>query len=536
MGVVYRARDTLLNRDVALKTIRSGLLAQPEEVERFYHEARAAAQLHHRHIVPIFDIDAAAGEHYFTMALAPGGCLSWHLGRLRADTRAAVLLVEKVCRAVQHAHEHGILHRDLKPSNILLDEDGEPVVSDFGLAKFLHDDVNMTQSGQRLGTPAYMAPEQAAGLSDRISPRTDVWALGVLLYEVLTGKRPFEGRSSHELSQLICSSDPPRPRRVQPGLSKDLETIILKCLEKEPSRRYESAGAVADDLARWQRGEPIRARPRSWLGYVWRKVKRHPVQTACLFVGVAAVAFAAWWLTRIDPQERARRDLERRLKDGERVVLVGAKGSPAYGRWVYGNGNIDDKPNDGAFALESFSEAYYELVPDPQRDSYVFEADILHQAGEIGLYFMHHREGTDDAPTHYAATLTFADRARLPGQLFLYTRRLRPTAEVPDDRDFNMRIVQKSFKAEPAQWHKLTIKVTPEHISFALDGVNQADVKHAMMIAGATRTVKDERGVENTVRDATFPPLVLRGGLGIYVLQGRTSFQNIATQPLVLKK
>src|SRR5262249_44273648 len=126
MGVVYRARDTLLNRDVALKTIRSGLLAQPEEVERFYHEARAAGQLHHRHIVPIFDIDAAAGEHYFTMALAPGGCLSWHLGRLRADTRAAVLLVEKVCRAVQHAHEHGILHRDLKPSNILLDEDGEP--------------------------------------------------------------------------------------------------------------------------------------------------------------------------------------------------------------------------------------------------------------------------------------------------------------------------------------------------------------------------------------------------------------------------
>src|SRR5262249_59782820 len=128
------------------------------------------------------------------------------------------------------------------------------------------------------------------------------------------------------------------------------------------------------------------------------------------------------------------------------------------------------------------------------------------------------------------------DHARLPGQVFLYTRRLKPAAEVPDDRDFNMRIVQKSFKAEPPQWHKLSIKVTPEHISFALDGANQADVKHAMMIAGATRTVKDEKGIEKLIPDPTFPPLIFRGGLGIYVVQGRASFQNIATQPLVLKK
>src|SRR5262245_24632898 len=175
MGVVYRARDTLLNRDVALKTIRSGLLAQPEEVERFYHEARAAAHLHHPNIVPIYDIALEEGQHYFTMALVRGGTLTHHLERLRQDPRAAVTLIEKVCRAVQHAHEQGVLHRDLKPANILIDEHGEPVVSDFGLAKFLHGDVNMTQAGQRLGTPSYMAPEQAVGDADRVSARTDVW-------------------------------------------------------------------------------------------------------------------------------------------------------------------------------------------------------------------------------------------------------------------------------------------------------------------------------------------------------------------------
>src|SRR5262249_20416100 len=227
MGVVYKARDTVLGREVALKTIRSGLLAQPEGVERFYHEARAAAHLHHANIVPIYDIALEEGQHYFTMALVPGGSLTHHLEGLRRDPRAAVALVEKVCRAVQHAHEQGILHRDLKPGNILIDEHGEPVVSDFGLAKFLHGDVKMTQAGQRLGTPSYMAPEQALGEVDKVSARTDVWALGVLLYEILTGRKPFERKSSHELSQLICGSDPPRPRRLKPGLSRDLETIIL---------------------------------------------------------------------------------------------------------------------------------------------------------------------------------------------------------------------------------------------------------------------------------------------------------------------
>jgi serine/threonine-protein kinase len=255
MGVVYKARQAGLDRLVALKMILSGPAAQREEVLRFLREARAAGRLRHANIIAVHDAGTIDGQHYFTMPLARNGSLARHVKRLGAEPRAAVALVEKVARAVQHAHDNGIVHRDLKPANVLLDEGDEPWVADFGLAKVEGADELRTRTGRGLGTPAYMAPEQSDPALGRSSgPAADVWALGVILDELLAGRRPFRGRHETVLHR-IREDDPARPSRLRPGVDANLEAVVLKCLEKEPARRYPSAGALADDLASWLRGE-----------------------------------------------------------------------------------------------------------------------------------------------------------------------------------------------------------------------------------------------------------------------------------------
>lgn len=270
MGVVYKARQVKLNRIVALKMILAGHLASDEDVQRFYTEAQAAANLDHPGIVPIFEVGQHEGQHFFSMGFVDGQSLAARLDAGALASREAADLAKKIAEAVAFAHEHGIVHRDLKPANVLLDHDGEPVIADFGLAKQIGDDSSMTCTGQILGTPAYMPPEQAAGRVRELTETVDVYAIGAILYALLTGRPPFEAESPLDTLVQVLESETTLPTKVDHRVPRPLELICMRCLEKQPSDRYPSALALAQDLDRFLQDEPVEARPAD----LWQRVRR----------------------------------------------------------------------------------------------------------------------------------------------------------------------------------------------------------------------------------------------------------------------
>ena len=334
MGVVYKARQVSLNRPVALKMIKAGVLADDAELRRFQNEAEAVALLDHPGIVPVYEVGEHDGQRYFSMKLIDGGNLAEQLASFRDDPRAAVTLMIETAEAVQHAHMRGILHRDLKPANILIDAQGHPHVTDFGLAKRIESDVELTQSGAIMGTPAYMSPEQAAGRRGAITTATDVYGLGAILYALLTGKAPFGGESVIETLDAVRTRPPEPPTKRNARIPRDLELICLKCLEKNPVDRYPTAGALADDLGRFAAGEPVSVRAAGAVERVAKWARRKPTLAAAYTLGLLALLLgglggAAVWQWRAAARARdlaaTAREAAEKARDGEATAKVGTE-------------------------------------------------------------------------------------------------------------------------------------------------------------------------------------------------------------------
>jgi serine/threonine protein kinase/Tfp pilus assembly protein PilF len=293
-GVVFRARQKSLNRTVALKVISLGHWASKAHVKRFRREAEAAASLDHPCIVPIYEVGERDGSCYFSMKFVEGGQLDEVVRRTPVSIRHAAELIAKIARTVHYAHEHGIVHRDIKPGNILLDQKGEPHLTDFGLARLVEAESTVTRTLEVMGTPSYMAPEQAVGNNAKVTSATDVYGLGAVLYQLLTGHPPFAGGTTYETIKLLLDTEPRQPRLWDRKIGRDLSAICLKCLEKDPKRRYSSALSLAEDLEHWLRREPIQAKRSGVFTHARKWVRRNPT-SALLAASLIALAAAIGW-------------------------------------------------------------------------------------------------------------------------------------------------------------------------------------------------------------------------------------------------
>lgn len=333
MGVVYRARQVSLNRIVALKVIRVGRLASDADVLRFKQEAESAANLKHPNIVTIYEIGKYDGQHYYSMEFVKGQNFEQLVREQPMPAPQAAQYLKTIAEAIHFAHEKETIHRDLKPTNILIDEFNQPRITDFGLARRTQLDQRLTVTGQILGTPAFMAPEQAAGASTTIGPKTDVYGVGAVLYFLLTQRAPFTAESLPALLALVGGPEPPvSPRALNPGVPRDLETICLKCLDKDPARRYRSAKDLSEELGRFCRGEPILARPPTMVGRAWRWCARNRAVASSLaaaaLVLVAGTAVSAWEAVRAKAEAAKSQQIARFLQD----MLKGVGPSVALGR------------------------------------------------------------------------------------------------------------------------------------------------------------------------------------------------------------
>jgi serine/threonine-protein kinase len=357
MGVVYKARHLRLNRTVALKMLLAGAYAGPHERARFQREAEAVAGFRHASIVQIYDVGDHEGRAYFTMEFVEGGSLAQALAGKPRPAGQAAALVATLAAAVQVAHEGGILHRDLKPANVLLTADGIPKINDFGLARRLEGEAGATQSGVPVGTPSYMAPEQARGDTHAMGPAADVYALGAILYELLTGRPPFHAESAAETVLQVLYHEPVPPSRLNPRVPRDLETICLKCLEKDPARRYATAAALADDLRRLQEGRPIKARPLSLGARLWRWCRRKPAAAALIATALVSVGLALAGARSLELHQAERR-AETARHEGRASQAVEARLEQAatlarQGRWPEARAALEVDP----VVLESPAQA-----------------------------------------------------------------------------------------------------------------------------------------------------------------------------------
>jgi serine/threonine-protein kinase len=547
IGVVYRARDPKLVRDVALKMLRAGSWADDLERERFRREIAAMAQLRHPHIVPIFSQGEHQGQPYFTMSLIEGGNLKDHLPRFQADPRRAVELMVKVARAVHYLHEHNLLHRDLKPPNILLDEDGEPYVSDFGLAKFLDPGLEMTQTGQVMGTRPYMAPEQAVGRIRQLGAATDVWALGVILYELLAGCRPFKGDDDEEVRTQILSADPPTLTSSRPELSRALEAVVLKCLEKEPARRLASAGELADELQRWLDTGTARTRPTPWYRRAAHWVRKHPLALGMTMAG-ALVLFLLWFKPAAPDPELPVRQWRADLARGQAVQLLGPNRPLRWHRWQVGPAAFLPAGADrNALRFQAFGFSLLELLPEVPLRSYELTASVRHEVsdlGSVGIFLGLTRYPAAKGSVRFFVALGLDDlemiksKKGLPPKLNPLGFHLYRFREPDEALGIPLLPMHGKGAGAPgrfkpsmqphgaAPWRRLTVRVTPDGLSASLDNTTRTELSRKDFFENRRELLPAEEAIQAL---DVFPP---PGGVGLLLVGGQGAFKDFSVRPL----
>jgi hypothetical protein len=588
MGIIYKVHDTELGRIVALKTLRRGPSDRTDN-ERFQREPLSIARLDHPHIVPLYEIGQHDGCPYFTMKLARGGCLTQHKERLLRDPRAAVALMEKVARAVHYAHQDKILHRDLKPGNILLDEKGEPLVSDFGLAKWLEASIDLTRSGQMLGTIPYMAPEQAAGRTRELSAASEVWSLGVILYELLTGRRPFVAADGEDLCEQIQTADALPPQTLRAELDDTLGAVVLKCLEKDPTCRYASAEVLADDLHRWLLGERKLPARKSWAWRLWRKTRRSLAQrrtgwmAACLTV-LFLVPISAWLiLAALDrakqpnlvlspdewmllQQQEVLDDLRRTLDASDQASLIGPSGQLRYSRVRTEETALKLHPAIPATNRTPAVEAglnigLLELLPEVPCGAYRFRAEMLHdqcpEDGHVGIYCAYRGEATDTGRHHYFIGLNFNERGlkgiharNKQGQdcfqvnFNLWHYREQGPGPGQSSNAGIQQCLEPRCQEKEMRWRRLEIAVTPQWVEAVWEGKPMGqghwtwdELLSCLTMEQILGKAQKQRlqlppAAPGTTGDKPLASLVSRqGGLGLFVSGGQAYVRNVTVEP-----
>ncbi|QJW98021.1 Serine/threonine protein kinase PrkC, regulator of stationary phase [Frigoriglobus tundricola] len=582
MGVVYLALDPRLGRHVALKLLREGGVAAPDHVRRFLAEAQAVARMPHPNIVSVFEVGESGGVPFLVLEFVTGGTLAqWAAGRAVPPLQAAVL-VEQVARAAHYAHEKGIVHRDIKPQNVLLALDGPegpvvPKLTDFGLAKLLDSGTEETPTGAVLGTPAYMAPEQVRPDVGAIGPRTDVYALGATLYALLTGGPPFRAATPLATVAQVVADPPVPPRKTRPELPADLEAVCLKCLEKDPARRYATAEELAADLARFRTGRPTRARPVGWTGSAWRTVrrKRRAVATALGAALAAGAAFAVAWSVAPGPvapgSPDKRADLLRDLDKGEPVELIGDGGEPHWYRWRGMASTLGRSQFGGpSVVFQTTKTTGLELVPDPRRDRYRVTAELRHLTlsseadehrkevgvGRVGLFLA---AQSDDCPdgTRFDRYLLLwytdflTQRGRPDQRRFACEDRLlayRKNGPQSDQTIFVEFLFDAWYKVPPngvgfpSPWRRIVADVSPGGVRVSFESQTGADDPWTVLSQWTVRKEdlrKARSGHENNPKAKTDYPEVVRRlatwsprmPIGIVASNSAVEVRRVAIEP-----
>jgi hypothetical protein len=557
MGFVYLALNPDLKHPVALKILRGGEFAQPEDLRRFALECETLARLRHPHIVAVHDAGVHQGRPFLVMEYLSGGSLAKNRARFHDDPRAAVALIEKVARAVQVLHTGGMLHRDLKPANVLLDEAGEPHVGDFGLIKLLEHGDDLTRTGQCPGTPPYMAPEQTEQLAGPLGPPTDVWALGVMLYELLLGQRPFLGNERLTLFREIATCEPIRPRSLRPDLDANLEAVVLRCLHKNPAQRFATAGDLADDLARWLRGEPTHTRPEGRLHRLRRALRSRPRLSATLLLLGIVLALTPVVAYFRDPK-RQERQIQGQLARGQAATLIGDKGRPAYQRWAIENDAQAAVDNEGMFVLHARNLGLLELLGEVPISPYRFRAKVRHDQsdldGRVGVFVGHHAASTSPRGLRLFTPFSFNDAIiqsafvklrnpklpPLPGNIADLRYWLFAENAADDWPPINRPVFFQPTGRNPPEgqerpWYSLVMDVWPDRIE-ALFGKDRLE---KFTFEAANRKLDDQvRALlaHDPVKHGLVAGLDFRvdasGSLGLFVYRGSASFCDVVIEPI----